>query len=109
MRAVEVGLSLVDQTKLITAASELARNALDYGKGGHADIETITEARRGVRIVFRDKGPGIPDIPQALTDGFTSGHGLGHGLGGAKRLVDDFDIKSEVGQGTTVTIARWKR
>jgi len=108
-RAVEVGLSLVDQTKLITAASELARNALDYGKGGHADIETITEVRRGVRIVFRDKGPGIADIPQAMTDGFTSGGGLGHGLGGAKRLVDDFDLKSSPGQGTTITIARWKR
>lgn len=108
-RAVEVGLSLVDQTKLITAASELARNALDYGKGGHADIETIAELRRGVRIVFRDKGPGIADIQQAMTDGFTSGSGLGHGLGGAKRLVDDFDIRSRPGEGTTVTIARWKR
>ena len=109
LRAVEVGLSLVDQTKLITAASELARNALEYGKGGHADIETVAEARRGVRIVFRDKGPGIADIPQAMTDGFTSGNGLGHGLGGAKRLVDDFHIDSKVGQGTIVTIARWKR
>jgi serine/threonine-protein kinase RsbT len=109
LRAVEVGLSLVDQTKLITAASELARNALDYGKGGHADIETVAEARRGIRIVFRDKGPGIPDIQQAMTDGFTSGNGLGHGLGGAKRLVDDFEIKSKVGEGTVVTIARWKR
>ena len=109
LRAVEVGLSLVDQTKLITAASELARNALDYGKGGHADIETIAELKPGVRIVFRDKGPGIADIPQAMTDGFTSGNGLGHGLGGAKRLVDDFDIQSRPGEGTTVTIARWKR
>lgn len=109
VRAVEVGLSLVDQTKLITAASELARNALDYGKGGHADIETIAELKRGVRIVFRDKGPGISDIQQALTDGFTSGNGLGHGLGGAKRLVDDFHIQSQPGEGTTVTIARWKR
>jgi serine/threonine-protein kinase RsbT len=109
LRAVEVGLSLVDQTKLITAASELARNALDYGKGGHADIETIVETKRGVRIVFRDKGPGIADIPQAMTDGFTSGNGLGHGLGGAKRLVDDFEINSKVGEGTIVTIARWKR
>lgn len=109
VRAVEVGLSLVDQTKLITAASELARNALDYGKGGHADIETVAELKRGVRIVFRDKGPGIADIQQALTDGFTSGNGLGHGLGGAKRLVDDFHIQSHPGEGTTVTIARWKR
>ncbi len=109
VRATEIGLSLVDQTKLITAASELARNTLDYGKGGHADIETIIAERRGVRVVFRDRGPGIPDIQQALTDGFTSGNGLGHGLGGARRLVDDFDIQSAVGAGTTVTIARWKR
>ncbi len=109
IRAVEIGLSLVDQTKLITAASELARNALDYGKGGHADIETIAELKRGVRIVFRDEGPGIADIQQAMTDGFTSGSGLGHGLGGAKRLVDEFDIQSRPGKGTTVTIARWKR
>src|SRR5689334_23819419 len=90
VRATEAGLSLVDQTKLITAASELARNTLDYGKGGHADVETILGDRRGVRVVFRDRGPGIPDIQQALTDGFTSGGGLGHGLGGARRLVDDF-------------------
>lgn len=109
VRATEVGLSLVDQTKLITAASELARNTLDYGKGGHADIETIQGDRRGVRVIFRDRGPGIPDIQQALTDGFTSGNGLGHGLGGAKRLVDDFDIQSTVGAGTTISIARWKR
>ncbi|HQS16571.1 ATP-binding protein [Reyranella sp.] len=109
VRATEIGLSLVDQTKLITAASELARNTLDYGKGGHADIETVLGDRRGVRVIFRDRGPGIPDIPQALTDGFTSGNGLGHGLGGARRLVDDFDIQSIVGAGTTVTIARWKR
>jgi len=109
VRATEIGLSLVDQTKLITAASELARNTLDYGKGGHADIETIQGDRRGVRVIFRDRGPGIPDIQQALTDGFTSGNGLGHGLGGARRLVDDFDIQSAVGAGTTVTIARWKR
>lgn len=109
VRATEIGLSLVDQTKLITAASELARNTLDYGKGGHADIETILGDRRGVRVIFRDRGPGIPDIQQALTDGFTSGNGLGHGLGGARRLVDDFDIQTAVGAGTTVTIARWKR
>jgi len=109
VRATEVGLSLVDQTKLITAASELARNALDYGKGGHAVIEAITEQRRGVRVTFCDKGPGIADIGQALTDGYTTGNGLGHGLGGARRLVDDFHIESKVGQGTTVTIARWKR
>jgi serine/threonine-protein kinase RsbT len=109
VRATEVGLSLVDQTKLITAASELARNTLDYGKGGHADIETFSGDRRGVRVVFRDRGPGIPDVQQALTDGFTSGNGLGHGLGGARRLVDDFDIQTTVGVGTTISIARWKR
>lgn len=109
VRAVEAGLSLVDQTKLITAASELARNTLDYGKSGHADIETVIADRRGVRVVFRDRGPGIPNIQQALTDGYTSGGGLGHGLGGARRLVDEFDIQSAVGAGTTVTIARWKK
>ena len=110
VRATEAGLSLVDQTKLITAASELARNTLDYGKGGQADIVTVNDAaRRGVRIVFRDQGPGIPDVALALTDGFTSGNGLGHGLGGARRLVDDFDIQTAVGQGTTVTIARWRK
>jgi serine/threonine-protein kinase RsbT len=109
VRATEAGLTLVDQTKLITAASELARNTLDYGKGGYADIETVIEQRRGVRIVFRDKGPGIPDIQLALTDGFSSGNGLGHGLGGARRLVDEFHIESAIGKGTIVTIARWKR
>src|ERR1700742_3047655 len=109
VRTTEIGLSLVNQTKLITAASELARNTLDYGKGGEALIETMTAPRVGVRIAFCDKGPGIPDVQLALTDGFTSGNGLGHGLGGARRLVDDFDIQTAVGQGTTVTIARWKR
>jgi serine/threonine-protein kinase RsbT len=109
VRATEVKLSLVDQTKLITAASELARNALDYGKGGHADIETVTDPTPGVRITFRDKGPGIADVKLALTDGYSTGTGLGHGLGGARRLVDDFSIDTTVGQGTTVVIARWKR
>jgi serine/threonine-protein kinase RsbT len=109
VRATEIGLSLVDQTKLITAASELARNTLDYGRGGEAHVETFTKPRAGVRIAFCDKGPGIPDVQLALKDGFTSGNGLGHGLGGARRLVDDFDIKTAVGEGTTVTIARWKR
>jgi serine/threonine-protein kinase RsbT len=109
VRATEAGLSLVDQTKLITAASELARNTLDYGKGGEARIETLSAPRTGVRIVFCDKGPGIPDVQLALKDGYTSGNGLGHGLGGARRLVDDFDIQTAVGKGTTVTIARWKR
>ena len=109
VRATEAGLSLVDQTKLITAASELARNTLDYGKGGEAHIEVFAAPRKGVRIAFCDKGPGIPDVQLALKDGYTSGNGLGHGLGGARRLVDDFDIKTALGEGTTVTIARWKR
>ena len=109
VRATEAGLSLVDQTKLITAASELARNTLDYGKGGEARIETLSAPRTGVRIAFCDKGPGIADVQLALKDGYTSGNGLGHGLGGARRLVDDFDIQTAVGKGTTVTIARWKR
>lgn len=109
VRATEAGLSLVDQTKLITAASELARNTLDYGKGGEVRIETIAVPRVGVRIAFCDRGPGIKDIELALKDGYTSGNGLGHGLGGARRLCDDFKIDTVVGQGTTVTIARWKK
>jgi serine/threonine-protein kinase RsbT len=101
--------SLVEQTKLITAASEIARNTLDYGGGGEALIEVLREApRTGVRVTFIDQGPGIPDIEQALRDGFTTGGGLGHGLGGAKRLVDDFTITSVVGSGTTISITRWK-
>ena len=108
-RAVEVGLSLVDQTKIVTAASELARTTLDYGGGGTAQLEVVQEGiRRGVRITFEDEGPGIPDIEQALRDGFTSGKGLGLGLGGAKRLSNDFSIASEPGHGTRVMIARWK-
>jgi serine/threonine-protein kinase RsbT len=109
VRATEAGLSLVDQTKLITAASELARNTLDYGKGGEARIEMLAAPRKGVQIAFRDNGPGIPDVELALKDGYTTGNGLGHGLGGARRLVDDFNINTAVGKGTTVTIARWKR
>jgi serine/threonine-protein kinase RsbT len=107
--AVEVGLSLVDQTKIITAASELARNTLDYGGGGNVTVEVIEQAgRRGVRLAFEDKGPGIADIEQALKDGFTSGKGMGLGLGGAKRLCNEFSIDSKQGEGTKVTIARWK-
>jgi serine/threonine-protein kinase RsbT len=109
VRATEAGLSLVDQTKLITAASELARNTLDYGKGGEARIETFGSPQAGVRIAFCDKGPGIADVQLALTDGYTTGNGLGHGLGGARRLVDDFHIDTRIGEGTTVTIARWKK
>ena len=106
--AVEAGLSLVDQTKVVTAASELARNTLDYGLGGTVDVELIQSLRRGVRLVFIDQGPGIKDIELALRDGYTSGKGLGLGLSGAKRLSNEFSIESTVGQGTRVTIARWK-
>ena len=106
--AVEVGLSLVDQTKIVTAASELARNTLDYGLGGTVDIELVQSLKRGVRLTFVDHGPGIQDIELALRDGYTSGKGLGLGLSGAKRLSNEFSIESTVGQGTRVTIARWK-
>ena len=107
--AIEAGFSLVDQTKMVTAASEIARNTVDYGGGGNAILELITEgARRGLRVVFEDKGPGIPDIQQAMTDHFTTGNGLGLGLGGAKRLVNEFQISSRVGEGTRVVITRWK-
>jgi serine/threonine-protein kinase RsbT len=108
-RAVAAGLGLVDQTKIVTAASELARNTLDYGGGGTVRIELLEAApRRGVRLVFEDKGPGIPDIELALKDGYTSGGGLGLGLSGAKRLSNEFAIESNPGEGTRVTIARWK-
>lgn len=108
-RAIEIGLSLVDQTKIITAASELARNALDYGGGGDVAIEVVQAgARRGVRLSFEDRGPGIPDIAKALTDHYTTGGGLGLGLGGAKRLSNEFHIESTPGVGTRVVIARWK-
>lgn len=107
--AIEIGFGLVDQTKIITAASELARNALDYGGGGEARAEVvIVGARKGLRLTFEDQGPGIADIQQAMTDHFTSGGGLGLGLGGAKRLSNEFHIESTPGAGTRVTIARWK-
>ena len=107
--AIEAGFSLVDQTKMVTAASELARNTIDYGGGGAATLDLIIEGpRRGLRAVFEDTGPGIPDIQQALTDHFTTGNGLGLGLGGAKRLVNEFNISSRVGEGTRVVITRWK-
>ena len=107
--AVEAGFGTVDQTKIVTAASELARNALDYGGGGEAVVEVLRDvARRGVRVVVSDEGPGIPDIAKALTDRFTTGGGMGLGLGGAKRLSNEFAIRSAPGEGTQVTIARWR-
>ena len=107
--AVEVGLNLVDQTKIVTAASELARNAFLYGGGGTALVEQVEEpSRRGLRLTFQDEGPGIPDIERALTDGFSTGKGLGLGLGGARRLSSDFLLSSEPGKGTRVVITRWK-
>jgi serine/threonine-protein kinase RsbT len=106
--AIQCGLRLVDQTKLVTAVSELARNAVIYGGGGEMDWMVVEEgARTGIRLVFRDSGPGIPDLKQAMTDGWTSGTGLGLGLAGAKRLVDDFDIQTGPGLGTRITIIKW--
>ncbi len=102
-------LSLVDQTKLVTAASELARNTLNYGGGGTARITIVGSGRAGVRAGFTDTGPGIADVELALTDGWTSGSGLGLGLSGARRLVDEFTLETEVGRGTTVTIVKWAR
>ncbi|MEH2463140.1 anti-sigma regulatory factor [Nostoc sp.] len=107
--AVEIGFGLVDQTKIVTAASELARNTLDYGGGGTVKLETLQEGgRRGLRLTFEDYGPGISNIELALKDGFTTGGGLGMGLGGAKRLANEFEIQSAVGEGTRVKIVRWK-
>lgn len=107
--AQEAGLSLVDQTKIVTAASELARNTLVYGLGGEMTVQLLQEeTRKGVRLSFVDQGPGIADVDLALTDGWTSGKGLGMGLSGARRLVNEFEIHSRVGEGTRVTIARWK-
>jgi serine/threonine-protein kinase RsbT len=107
--AIEAGFTLVDQTKMVTAASELARNTIDYGGGGVAKVELINDGnRRGLRIAFEDQGPGIPDIEKALTDHYTTGNGLGLGLGGARRLVNEFDLTSKVGEGTRVVITRWK-
>ena len=107
--AVSLGFSLVDQTKVVTAASELARNVIDYGGGGDFRIEALNnDSRRGLRLTFSDEGPGIVDVEQAMKDGFTTGGGLGLGLGGAKRLVNEFLMDSKPGRGTTVVIIRWK-
>ncbi|MET0551599.1 MAG: anti-sigma regulatory factor [Vicinamibacteria bacterium] len=107
---VDAGFSLVDQTKVVTAASELARNTIIYGGGGDVRLELLREGvRTGVRLTFADQGPGIADIQQALRDGFTSGGGLGLGLGGARRLMSALDISSRVGEGTTIVAVRWKQ
>ena len=108
-RAIEQGFSLVDQTKMVTAASELARNALDYGGGGTVLLESLVEgSRKGLRLTFDDDGPGIPDIELALRDGYTTGRGLGLGLSGARRLVNEFYLRSAPGEGTHVTVTRWR-
>ena len=108
-RAIKAGLSLVDQTKLVTAASELARNTLDHARGGRVAMQMIQDGtRQGLRLVFEDQGPGIPDIQLALKDGYTTGTGLGLGLSGSRRLCNEFSLESTVGVGTKITIARWK-
>ena len=105
----QLKFSLVDQTKMITAASELSRNTVVYGGGGEMRWEIVTHgAKTGLRLAFEDKGPGIPDIGLALTDGWTSGTGMGVGLSGSRRLVNEFDIRTAVGEGTCVTVTRWK-
>ncbi|NUO61809.1 MAG: anti-sigma regulatory factor [Hamadaea sp.] len=112
VRSVATGtrLTLVDQTKLVTAASELARNTLVHGGGGYAEVQLVTNGRRnGIRLTFVDEGPGIADLDLAFTDGYTTGGGLGLGLSGSRRLMDDFDVRTEVGQGTTVTTVKWER
>lgn len=107
--AVELGISLVDQTKLVTAVSELARNTVIHGGGGRALLEKVDQAgKSGIRLTFEDQGPGIPDIARALQDGYTTGSGLGLGLGGAKRLVHEFAIDSQPGSGTKIVITQWK-
>ncbi len=106
--AARIGMSLVNQTKIITAASELARNMLRYAEGGIATIEVVTQGREnGIRLIFKDQGPGIPDVKQAMKDGFSTGKSLGLGLPGTKRLVSEFHIESKVGVGTTVTVTKW--
>lgn len=107
--SITLGLGLVDLTKLVTAASEIARNTVEYGGGGTLQIEELRDGlRQGVRLVFEDQGPGIPDLDRAMTDGYSTGTGMGLGLGGTKRLVDDFEITSTPGAGTRVSITKWK-
>ena len=109
VQAIELGFSLVDQTKLVTAASEIARNTLEYGGGGTAVLEALRDGvRHGLRLTFTDQGPGIADLALALKDGYTTGGGLGLGLSGAKRLSSEFDIRSSPGQGTSVMLGRWR-
>ena len=109
-RAVAIALSLIDQTKLVTAASELARNTLKYGGGGEVCLDALSDGvRQGIGLVFIDAGPGISDLDSALRDGFTTGGGLGLGLGGSRRLVDEFEIDSRPGEGTAVAVVKWKR
>lgn len=107
--AVEMKFSLVDQTKLVTAASELARNTLIHGGGGSARLEALEDGgRQGIRLIFEDQGPGIEDVKLALTDGYTTGHGLGLGLSGSRRLVNEFEITTSPGEGTRVAVTKWK-
>ncbi|TMA17725.1 MAG: anti-sigma regulatory factor [Deltaproteobacteria bacterium] len=107
--SVQQGFTLVDQTKMVTAASEIARNTVLYGRNGTVRIEALVDGvRKGLRLVFEDQGPGIPDVDLAMRDGYTTGTGLGMGLGGARRLVNEFRIESRPGQGTKVTLTRWK-
>jgi serine/threonine-protein kinase RsbT len=107
--ATKIGMGLVNQTKIITAASELARNMLKYGKGGKVSIEIVNRGREnGIRLVFKDEGPGIADVKLAMQDGYSTGKSLGLGLPGTKRLVSEFDIESALGKGTTVTVIKWK-
>ena len=109
-RAVGIALSLIDQTKLVTAASELARNTIKYGGGGQVHLDALSDGmRQGVGLIFVDGGPGIVDLDAALRDGYTTGGGLGLGLGGSKRLVDEFEIDTRTGEGTAVCIVKWKR
>jgi serine/threonine-protein kinase RsbT len=105
----ECGFSLVDQTKMVTASSELARNTLVHGRGGTVTLELLEDdSRRGVRLLFEDRGPGIPDIARALQDGYTTGNGMGLGLPGSRRLVNEFELTSELGVGTRVIVVRWR-